>query len=298
MLKRNVRSEFAGGVYVFPGGSVDPDDGDERAAAMSEDGPTSRPAPCSACRRGASPTGWPPCVSASRKPACSWPTGPRRGHRPTGRPPGRAAQLCRARGRGALRRPPIGAQRRPEPLPGRLHRGGARAGRRCRPVLRPLDHPRGAPRRYDTRFFVAAAPPQQTALHDASETVEHLWTSPAEALALASRREDRARPAHHQESAGHRALLVDRRAARRRGRLGRAGPHGGAPRGGRGQRGPHPPARRPRLRRLGSPRAGPHTRRSGRRQRGHAGDRAVRPIPGPADGPDDPPSPETLRIRS
>jgi glyoxylase-like metal-dependent hydrolase (beta-lactamase superfamily II)/8-oxo-dGTP pyrophosphatase MutT (NUDIX family) len=40
----------------------------------------------------------------------------------------------------------------------------------------------GRPRRYDTRFFVAEAPPAQTASHDNSETVDHIWIKPAEAL--------------------------------------------------------------------------------------------------------------------
>jgi hypothetical protein len=43
--------------------------------------------------------------------------------------------------------------------------------------------PRGAPRRYDTRFFVAAAPPGQVAAHSAGETIDEVWITPAEALA-------------------------------------------------------------------------------------------------------------------
>jgi len=42
--------------------------------------------------------------------------------------------------------------------------------------------PEGSPRRYDTRFFVAAAPGGQTPAHDAGETVAHAWLRPAEAL--------------------------------------------------------------------------------------------------------------------
>ncbi|MGH9301836.1 MAG: hypothetical protein ACRD0E_08125, partial [Acidimicrobiales bacterium] len=44
--------------------------------------------------------------------------------------------------------------------------------------------PRGAPRRFDTRFFVAAAPPEQVALHDDYETVANMWVRPHDALAL------------------------------------------------------------------------------------------------------------------
>jgi 8-oxo-dGTP pyrophosphatase MutT (NUDIX family) len=43
--------------------------------------------------------------------------------------------------------------------------------------------PEGAPRRYDTRFFVAAAPPEQVPLHDDREAIAHLWVRPHDALA-------------------------------------------------------------------------------------------------------------------
>lgn len=43
--------------------------------------------------------------------------------------------------------------------------------------------PPGAPRRFDTRFFVALAPPGQSASHDGSETIAHAWLTPAEVLA-------------------------------------------------------------------------------------------------------------------
>jgi 8-oxo-dGTP pyrophosphatase MutT (NUDIX family) len=45
--------------------------------------------------------------------------------------------------------------------------------------------PEGSPRRYDTRFFLAAAPADaaaQVADHDGHETVESAWTRPADAL--------------------------------------------------------------------------------------------------------------------
>jgi 8-oxo-dGTP pyrophosphatase MutT (NUDIX family) len=38
------------------------------------------------------------------------------------------------------------------------------------------------PRRYDTRFFLAIAPEHQVAMHDNTETVEHVWVRPQEAL--------------------------------------------------------------------------------------------------------------------
>ena len=42
--------------------------------------------------------------------------------------------------------------------------------------------PEGPPRRYDTRFFVAAAPPDQVPLHDDRETIANLWVRPQDAL--------------------------------------------------------------------------------------------------------------------
>lgn len=42
--------------------------------------------------------------------------------------------------------------------------------------------PVGEGRRFDTRFFVSAAPPGQEPLHDEKETVDSLWVRPDEAL--------------------------------------------------------------------------------------------------------------------
>ena len=42
--------------------------------------------------------------------------------------------------------------------------------------------PSVGPRRFDTRFFVAPAPPDQTALHDNEETTESIWLTPRTAL--------------------------------------------------------------------------------------------------------------------
>jgi 8-oxo-dGTP pyrophosphatase MutT (NUDIX family) len=49
--------------------------------------------------------------------------------------------------------------------------------------------PIGPPRRYDTRFFVALAPTGQIAAHDAGETVEDHWLRPSDALLAFERHE-------------------------------------------------------------------------------------------------------------
>lgn len=43
--------------------------------------------------------------------------------------------------------------------------------------------PAGAPIRYDTRFFLSAAPDGQAGAHDGVETTEHRWVTPRRALA-------------------------------------------------------------------------------------------------------------------
>ena len=45
--------------------------------------------------------------------------------------------------------------------------------------------PEPAPKRYDTRFFVAAVPPGQVPIHDDHETVDTVWVRPDDALARA-----------------------------------------------------------------------------------------------------------------
>ena len=42
--------------------------------------------------------------------------------------------------------------------------------------------PATVPRRFDTRFFVAVAPPAQAPLHDNQETISHVWIIPRQAL--------------------------------------------------------------------------------------------------------------------
>ncbi|NND84504.1 MAG: NUDIX domain-containing protein [Acidimicrobiia bacterium] len=49
--------------------------------------------------------------------------------------------------------------------------------------------PEAEPKRFDTRFYLAAVPPEQDARHDDVETSHSVWTTPAAALAAAQRGE-------------------------------------------------------------------------------------------------------------
>jgi 8-oxo-dGTP pyrophosphatase MutT (NUDIX family) len=42
--------------------------------------------------------------------------------------------------------------------------------------------PEGLPKRFDTWFFLAAAPPEQVGAHDGKESTDSIWVSPREAL--------------------------------------------------------------------------------------------------------------------
>ncbi len=42
--------------------------------------------------------------------------------------------------------------------------------------------PEGVPKRFDTWFFLAAAPPEQAGAHDGKESTDSIWVSPREAL--------------------------------------------------------------------------------------------------------------------
>ncbi|MEP6738908.1 MAG: MBL fold metallo-hydrolase [Caldimonas sp.] len=80
------------------------------------------------------------------------------------------------------------------PWRGALHRGEQGMAELCAAEgvrlavdrLAYLSHwltPLGRAKRFDTRFFVAVAPPTQTAAHDGNELVEQMWLVPADALA-------------------------------------------------------------------------------------------------------------------
>ncbi len=76
--------------------------------------------------------------------------------------------------------------------------------------------PEGAPRRYDTRFFLAAAPDGHAYLHDETETVASHWLRPADALVASDARRPRADLPDPQEPRGAEPLHACRGPARPR----------------------------------------------------------------------------------
>jgi 8-oxo-dGTP pyrophosphatase MutT (NUDIX family) len=172
MVRRNLQSDFVGGAFVFPGGSVDPLDGGveaEAACAGRSDAEAST-------LLGIDSGGLAYWVAALRE------TFEEAGLLLAERPGG----------------PPLLAGEPEEEARFVAERAAVNAGTRrfldlCRDealLLRVGDvhyfahwiAPRGAPRRFDTRFFVAAAPPGQMAAHDSGETIADTWISPRQAL--------------------------------------------------------------------------------------------------------------------
>ena len=174
MLQRNFQSGFMPGMYMFPGGALDPDDYTHEAAARCErlDDETASGALGLAY--------WIAAIRESFEEA--------------------GILLARdARGRMVALDQPAVIERF------RVHRHALNAGH-CRFIpfvtserlrlavdqLLYFSHwitPVGAPRRYDTRFFLAPAPATQEPLHDDVEAIDHVWVQPAAALAAHGRGE-------------------------------------------------------------------------------------------------------------
>ena len=173
MLRRNLQSDFVGGAYVFPGGAVDEADrheGVERLCRGLSDDAASQ-------QLGIDFGGLAFWVAAIRE--CFEEAGVLLAA------PEHAGDVL------SFTDPHVADRFR-------LHRKAVDTGERrlvevCELERLRLDvgnihyfshwiTPLGPPRRYDTRFFVAAAPPGQVPLHDDRETIESLWVTPRGAL--------------------------------------------------------------------------------------------------------------------
>ena len=152
MMRRTTKAAFAGGMYVFPGGAVDAEDSSYEVAAIRE------------------------CFEEA------------------------GVLLARAASGSIVRLHDPAVQERFA-----TYRHDVHSGRRSLTSVLEAENldpmvdqmhwvahwvtPYGEVRRFDTRFFVTAMPPDQEPLHDDLETVDSLWVTPADALGRARRGE-------------------------------------------------------------------------------------------------------------
>jgi 8-oxo-dGTP pyrophosphatase MutT (NUDIX family) len=180
MLRRNLNSDFVGGAYVFPGGSVDPLDRGPDAEALCR----GRSDADASAVLGIESGGLAFWVAALRE--CFEEAGvlvaqPRRGSRSERdvlldtSDPDVATRF--ADYRDALNAGTMG-------LLEVCRREGLVLAADTVHYVSHWITPDLAPRRYDTRFFLTVAPSGQIARHDEGETIATLWIRPSAALAL------------------------------------------------------------------------------------------------------------------
>lgn len=174
MLRRNLQSDFVGGAYVFPGGAVDPHDRHENLDPVCT-GRTDANASEQLGIEGGGLAFW---VAAIRE--CFEEAG---------------VLLAYDRNHNVVHlTDDAAAEARFEQYRAAVDTGERRLVDVCEEEQLTLavdtmyyfSHwitPEGAPRRYDTRFFVARAPDGQVPLHDNREVIANLWIRPSEALA-------------------------------------------------------------------------------------------------------------------
>jgi 8-oxo-dGTP pyrophosphatase MutT (NUDIX family) len=183
MLKRSPASEFVAGAYVFPGGSVDPDDRGPRSEHLCQ-GLTDAQASAVLGIESGGLAFWVAALRECFEEAGVMVARPR-DHEPSER--GRLLDTSDpevfrrfAAHRDALNAGDVGL------LEVCAQEGLVLAADAVHYVAHWIT-PELAPRRYDTRFFVTAAPPGQQARHDDGETVDTIWIGPADALARGRR---------------------------------------------------------------------------------------------------------------
>lgn len=176
MLRRNLNADWVGGAYVFPGGAVDPGDRSPEILARCPD----RDDASASAHLGIADGG-----------LGFWVAGVRETFEEAG------VLLARSAATGALVDPdsPRLESQRAELNAGSLtfidvvEREDLVLDVGAMEVFSHWITPEGMHRRYDTWFFVAAAPDGHAYLHDDGETVASIWTRPADALAAADRGE-------------------------------------------------------------------------------------------------------------
>ena len=179
MLRRHLNSDFVGGAYVFPGGKVDDED---RSAAASASCAGRDDAEASALLD--VPAGglayW---VAALRE--CFEEAGVLLAYEAASGPRRVPVDLASPEARRRLAALRIALNAGEIPFLDLLQGEELRLAADRVHYFSHWITPEGAPKRYDTRFFVAALPPGQVPVHDEHETVDTVWVRPAEALARA-----------------------------------------------------------------------------------------------------------------
>ncbi|MDQ8043371.1 MAG: hypothetical protein AAGC46_02870 [Solirubrobacteraceae bacterium] len=174
LLRRNLESTFVGGVSVFPGGAVEPADGDPAVLALC-DGRTDAEA---SARLGIDHGGLAYWVAAIRE------TFEEAGLLPatwahSGAPLHFSDDAFAARF--AEHRAAVDREERS--LAQVLETEGLRLDLTAMHYVSHWITPPGRSRRYDTRFFLAQAPAGQQLLHDGREAIEGAWMRPVDAIA-------------------------------------------------------------------------------------------------------------------
>jgi len=185
MLRRNLGASFAAGAHVFPGGSVDEADRDPEFESLCR-GRTDAEASATLGLAEGGLSFWVAAVRECFEEAgvvLAYPPTAREGVEP-GDPVGSPAMLDASdpavRERFAAHRDALnaGTDRFVDVC-------GAEGLELATDVLHYISRwitPGFMPKRFDTRFFVCAAPPGQVALHDDGETIATVWLRPADAL--------------------------------------------------------------------------------------------------------------------
>ncbi len=172
MLRRTSNAAFAGGMYVFPGGRVDNDDHLHRYDRH---------------RRDLTPAQRPQLTAIGDEWRGFWIAGIRESFEEAG------VLLAYDQNGRLLDHQDATLRARFDDYRHQLHGGALGLDDICERegLTLAVDRmhffnrwvtPEGRPRRFDTRFFVAVAPPGQRGHHDTKETVDSLWVSPGVAL--------------------------------------------------------------------------------------------------------------------
>jgi len=172
MLLRNLKSDFVGGAYVFPGGGVDPHDSSEEAASRCRDLDDARASSLLGLDQGGLAY-WIACARELFEEA-----GLLLATREDGEPIDMADPAVTARFEAHRRDVNDGTRRFIDVMAD--ERLVLDTSAMC--YFAHWITPVGPPRRYDTRFFVAAAPVDQVPVHDDKELVANTWVTPTEAL--------------------------------------------------------------------------------------------------------------------